>query len=325
MSLAIVSNPKLFKGYSTKKIFMGRLVLAGFHLALLSLLFFAINFFELLLLQQITFNIFLFATILLAIAAASYLVDLGIFGIQNRKKRKIKFSPIKNQKIAVGMTAYNDEGVIGKAVKDFISTENVAKVIVIDNNCTDNTAKEAKESGATVAEEKTQGYGAACKRALIEASRHGNIICLVEGDQTFAASDLKKLVAYIENCDMVIGTRTTAELSAPDSQLTWFMRYGNLFIAKLLQLRYWGTRFTDVGCTYRIIRPEALDKIIHNLNVTGNHFGPHMVMVAMNAGLKIIEVPVTLHKRAGTSKGVGSDIIKGLKNGIQMWKMILLD
>ncbi len=301
---------------------MGKLVLFGFHVLLFAIALFAFNLGESMFFQRINLQLFWLEVLLAAFALLSYLVDLGILR-KAKKTQNIKFDPIKNPRIAVGMTAYNDEGVIGKAVKDFVNAENVEKVIVIDNNCIDNTAKEAREAGATVVEERVQGYGAACKRALKEARKSGNIVCLVEGDQTFAASDLKKLVAYIENSDIVLGTRTTAELSAPDSQLIWFMRYGNLFIAKLLQLRYWGTRFTDVGCTYRIIRPEALDKIIHKLHVTGNHFSPHMIMVAMDAGLKVIEVPVTLRKRAGTSKGVGSDVIKGLKNGLAMWKMIL--
>ena len=303
---------------------MGKLVLWGAHALMVSGLLFVASFLELLLLGQLHYLVFLVASLLLAVAALTAVIDLGLLRAK-KKPHKVRFEPIKNVRIAVGMTAYNDEGVVGKAVKDFIGAENVSKVIVIDNNCIDNTAGEAKEAGALVVAERVQGYGAACKRALIEARKHGNIICLVEGDQTFAASDLKKLVSFIENCDLVLGTRTTAELAAPDSQLTTFMRYGNLFMAKLLQLRYWGTRFTDVGCTYRIIRPEALDKIIQKLKVTGNHFSPHMIMIAMDAGLKVIEVPVTLHKRGGTSKGVGSDVIKGLKNGIEMWKMILFD
>jgi glycosyltransferase involved in cell wall biosynthesis len=304
---------------------MGKIVLIGFHFLLLSIPLFVYNFFELLFLKQLHAIVFFPATALLFLAIATYLLDLGFLrNFQKKHKAKVRFDPIANQKIAVGMTAYNDEGVIGKAVKDFVKAENVSKVIVIDNNCTDNTAAEAKEAGAIVVAEKVQGYGAACVRALKEAKKHGNIICLVEGDQTFAASDLKKLLAYIENCDLVVGTRTTAELAAKDSQLTWFMRYGNLFIAKLLQLRFWGTRFTDVGCTFRIIRPEALEKLLPHLKVNGNHFSPHMLLEAMKIGLKVIEVPVTLRKRAGTSKGVGSDIIKGLQTGLKMWIMILL-
>jgi glycosyltransferase involved in cell wall biosynthesis len=273
------------------------------------------------------FNLSLSITCLLwLVSFLSLVIDLGLIARLSRgPTKRLRIEPISPLKISVGMTAYNDEGVIGQAVKDFIKAPNVVSVIVIDNNCTDKTAEEAKQAGAKVVKEPVQGFGAACQRALKEARKEGNLVVLVEGDQTFSSTDLKKLTAYIENVDMVVGTRTTAEIVAPDSQVNWFMRYGNLFIAKLLQLRYWGqVRLTDVGCTFRAIRPEALDKIIGLLKVKGNEFNPHMNLVALKQGLKVIETPVTLKKRAGISKGVGSDYWKGLKTGFKMWWEILL-
>jgi glycosyltransferase involved in cell wall biosynthesis len=250
-------------------------------------------------------------------------VDFVIYFL-TYKKRNLRFSPFINPKIVVGMTAFNDEGVIGKAVKDFKSNSLISEVIVVDNNSKDKTFEEAKQAGAKTVKESVQGYGACCMRALKEARKNADLIVLVEGDMTFSSTDLKKLLAYIENADLVVGTRTTTELCAPDSQMNWFLQYGNIFIAKLIQLRFWGKlRLTDVGCTFRVIRPEALDKIMPLLKVTKNHFSPHMILQALKADLKVIEVPITLKKRGGESKGVGSSISKGFITGLHMWKEIL--
>ncbi len=303
---------------------MGRLSLYVFHLFLISLVFHFIGLIKIFF-QSFSFNeFFLFGLILDLIFLLAVFIDLAIPTIFFPEKKFLKFNPIKNLQVSVGMTAYNDEQAIGPSVKQFKELKEAVSVTVIDNNCIDNTALEAKKAGADVAKEPVQGYGAACMRALREARKKGNLICLVEGDMTFSASDLKKLTAYIENTDMVLGTRTTAEIVDSDSQVTWFMRYGNLFIAKLLQLRFWDkVRLTDVGCTYRIIRPEALDKIIDKLYVTGHYFSPHMILIALENNLKVIEVPVTLKKRVGESKGVGDDTLKGLITGFKMWWMIL--
>lgn len=232
--------------------------------------------------------------------------------------------PIQDLKISVGMTAYNDEESIGNSVRDFKNQEKVIKVIVIDNNSTDRTSEEATNQGATAVRESIQGFGACCIRALKEAYKTDcNIICLVEGDGTFSGSDLKKLIAYIENADMVIGTRTTRELTTPDSQMNWFMQWGNVFMSKLLQVRFWKVRLTDLGCTYRIVRKEALGKIVDHLTVIENHFLCEMALVALKKDLKIIEVPITFRKRIGKSKGVGKNIIKGFINGLKMWRLIL--
>ena len=310
---------------------MGKIALIGLVLGLASMPLFALSlaawlFNPFISLPAETFNLLVFSAHALAILGAG-LIALNLFlsYVLRERKRFLRIDPICPLKISVGMTAYNDEGVIGEAVKDFVKAPHVVSVTVIDNNCVDRTAEEAREAGAKVVKETVQGFGAACQRALKEARKYGNLMVLVEGDQTFTASDLKKLTAYIENVDMVVGTRTTAEIIAPDSQVNWFMRYGNLFIAKLLQLKYWDqVRLTDVGCTFRPIRPEAFDKIVDQLKVNGNEFNPHMIAVAIKNGLKVVEVPVTLKKRAGESKGVGTSYIRGLETGLIMIKEIFL-
>lgn len=304
---------------------MGRVLLYTFHFFLAGLLVFFVSFFSFVTQSGPFLWLFFLSAGLILVGILGAFYELFLLAVFFPEKKIFRQDILKNPKISVGMTAYNDDEIIGLSVKDFKSQENVVKVIVIDNNCTDNTALEAKKAGALVVEEKIQGYGAACIRALKEARRHGNVVVLVEGDGTFSGTDIKKLYSYIENVDMVLGTRTTMEIVSNDSQINWFMQYGNIFIAKLIQLRYWGKlRLTDVGCTFRVIRPEALDKMLPDLKVTGNHFSPHMILVALHHGLKIIEVPVTFRKRGGKSKGVGGNIQKGLAAGIKMWKEILL-
>src|SRR3989344_766754 len=269
------------------------------------------------------FFLFEFANAVLLISIAGALAGFAYSSL-SPKRRSVMVNVVEKPKVSVGMTAYNDELSIGKAVSEFTALKEVSEIIVVDNNCTDATAEVAKKAGARVVPEKVQGYGASCIRALKECSKSGNLVCLVEGDMTYFASDLKKLLAYIENVDMVVGTRTTLEIVSSDSQVTPFIKLGNVFIAKLIQMRYWGQlRLTDVGCTYRLIRPQARAKIIGKLKVTGNHFSPHMIMVALEEGLKVIECPIAFRKRIGQSKGVGQDVVKGLINGFQMIGILL--
>jgi glycosyltransferase involved in cell wall biosynthesis len=256
-----------------------------------------------------------------------------LFSIIRRqgKTNQLREDEIKNPKICVALTAYNDEESIYDAVKDFLSQQNVIKVIVIDNNSTDQTANRASDAGAQVIKETRQGYGWACIRGLKEALKcsEANIIALCEGDRTFRAYDLKKMVPYLDNADMVIGSRTTRELLSSKSQLDWFYVWGNLFLAKLIQIKFWDAkhwgrvRLTDVGCTFRVIRREALQKIIDDLNVGGDHFSPHMIMVAINKGLKVIEIPITFRERVGKSKGAGSSKRKAIVVGLKMLWHIL--
>lgn len=238
-------------------------------------------------------------------------------------------SPL-NPKISVVLTAYDDELSIGGAVSDFMTQDNVAQVIVVDNNSGDATEAKAREADAMVIKERMQGYGHACIRGLREALRtDANIIVLAEGDGTFTGSDIKKLVPYLDNADMVIGTRTTRELISQNSQLDWFYLWGNMFLAKLIQIKFFDARhfgrvrLTDVGCTMRAIRAEALRKIIDKLRVGGHHFSPHMIMVSIKHGLTVVETPITFRERIGVSKGAGKDKWTATKVGLKMLWHIL--
>lgn len=235
-------------------------------------------------------------------------------------------------RMAVALTAYNDAESIGKAVEEFKPQPGVAEVIAIDNNSRDNTSAVAAAAGARVVREQLQGYGYACMRGLQEAlkNKDADVIVLTEGDGTFAGKDLAKFQAYIQQADMVMGTRTAPGLVEEDSQMDSFFTWGNLVAGILLQLKFWDWRFlgtarlTDVGCTFRVIRRQALERILPDLSVGGNHFSPHMTLVALDHGLSIVEIPVTFRRRIGKSKGASQSFRAGFKVGLAMLWHILL-
>ncbi|MFA6433252.1 MAG: glycosyltransferase [Elusimicrobiales bacterium] len=263
------------------------------------------------------------ADIFFIAGAALALLDLAMSAVNSGERKSLIFSPVTDPKVSVGMTAYNDELAIGAAAGDFLSQEHVVSVVVVDNNSIDGTTKAGLAAGAKVIGETVQGYGACCVRALREAMKAGDVICLVEGDCTFSGSDLKKLLSYLENADMVLGTRTTKELNTPDSQLNSYILLGNVLMAKLLQLRFMTVRLTDLGCTFRVIRKPALERIIDRLEVTGNHFSCEMILTALKNRLMVIEIPVTLKKRVGESKGVGGNFFKAAVTAMHMWRLIM--
>ena len=171
----------------------------------------------------------------------------------------------RDQKLAVVLTAYNDEASIGSAVDEFRFLPQVGVVIVVDNNCKDRTVEIAMAHGATVVPEKRQGYGFACMGGLQYALDHtdADAIVLCEGDQTFYGEDLSKFLSYIGDCDLVVGTRNTRALTKEGSQMDWFMAWGNLFLAILIRLRYWD---------WSVLRPSPTDR--RRLHLSGDT--PHL-------------------------------------------------
>ncbi len=226
-------------------------------------------------------------------------------------------------RVHVGLTCYNDEKAIELAVRDFKGCPAVSRVVVVDNNSRDGSVEAARRAGADrVVIEQTPGYGACCMRALKEASEGSDVIILCEGDMTFSASDVPKLVAYLENCDLVLGTRATQELRERDTQMDWLINPFNQLVAKLHQMRFFGTRLTDVGCTYRAIRQDAFRRLAPYLRVRDSHFSPHMFIEALRLDMRVVEVPIYFRRRVGQSKGVGTNKWKAARVATAMlWQL----
>lgn len=235
------------------------------------------------------------------------------------------------RRIVVAIIAYNEAEAIYDLVRGFKAQQDVIDVIVVDNNSTDSTAELASAAGARVVTEPKQGYGWACIRALEEAARTpgAEVVALTEGDGTFDPADLPKFQAYIGQADLVVGTRVVHGLVEQGSQMDYFFTWGNMAVGTLLRFRFWNTQFlgkaslSDVGCTYRMIRREALDQILPDLSVGGHHFSPHMMLVVLSHRLTLVEIPVTFRRRLGTSKGAGASLRKGLSVGLVMiWHIL---
>lgn len=257
------------------------------------------------------------------------LVDIFVLYPKKRENEYIVYNPVASNSVTVVLTAYNDEGSIEAAVRDFQLHPLVKRVVVISNNSSDNTLSKAIEAGAIAYNEDNQGYGACVHRALTEGAKFSDteLTILCEGDMTFRAYDIDKLLAYISHADIVNGTRIVEQFRAKDTQLSAFMFYGNLFVAKLLEIKHLGNAtFTDVGTTYKLCRNETLRNLLPKLDNRVNlEFNPYFLDRAIENGFTVIECPITFHKRVGVSKGGNISNMVALKLGLRMIRGILID
>ena len=260
----------------------------------------------------------------------SYKTDSKLHFLQN--------SPLDSCKICVIMPTFNEEEAIKKVVEDFQSQNSVEQVIVVDNNSTDNTVKIAKKCGAeTIEKSENKGYSHSLVMGLNAALKtDANIIAITESDGTFNGYDLDKMIPYLNNCDMVIGSRQNQVISEKGNQNSGFFVWANFFLAKLIQIKYVSlehmgiVNLTDVGCVYRVIKRDSLEKIIDKLTypdsdkpIGGVGIGLYITMQSIEHDLKIIELPITFNKRIGKSKLTGVGTSKTIRIGLKFLWLIL--
>lgn len=226
----------------------------------------------------------------------------------------------KGKKVSLVFPAYNEEKNIGRAIDEFRRINVFDEIIVVDNNSKDQTAKIAKSKGATVIKEINQGYGFALRRGMKEVK--GDYIVLSEPDGTFVAKDAFKLLPYINQHDMVTGTRTNPEYFTKDANMGFFLQFGNIAVAKLMQFLYHTSFLSDCGCTFRVLRKSLVKKLLPRFTVGGQHFLSELVVVTALLRGSILETPVRYQKRVGRSKITGS-LTTSIKVGLRMVGVIL--
>jgi glycosyltransferase involved in cell wall biosynthesis len=223
---------------------------------------------------------------------------------------------------------YNERESIRAAIVDFASTEVVDEIVVVNNNAAAGTSEEVAAavdeiSDATVVREvheARQGYGFAIRRGMREAT--GDYIVVSEPDGTFLGRDTFKLLAYVDDFDVVYGSRTARTFIWRGANMGAPLRWGNWGVAKLMEFLFNSTNLTDVGCTMRLVRREALRRLESEFTVGGSAFGPEMMLLSLLSGLRVIQIPVNYLPRVGVSSVTG-DTRKAVLLGLWMIGLVL--
>jgi glycosyltransferase involved in cell wall biosynthesis len=167
------------------------------------------------------------------------------------------------------------------------------EVLVADNGSTDGSAEIALREGARVVRVAEKGYGSAL-RGGIEGAR-GRWIVMGDADDSYDFSNLAPFVERLQGgSELVMGCRLPAGGGRVlPGAMPWKHRWiGNPVLSFLGRL-FFRTQVRDFHCGLRAFSREAIRRV--DLRTTGMEFASEMVIKATLAGLRISEVPVTLH------------------------------
>ncbi|HEU5440612.1 MAG TPA: TIGR04282 family arsenosugar biosynthesis glycosyltransferase [Ktedonobacterales bacterium] len=214
----------------------------------------------------------------------------------------------RDETLAIVMPALNEDAAVGRQVRALrehpaLAVLPAARLIVVDNGSTDRTAAVAWDAGAQVVREPRRGYGYACL-AGVRAAGGADVVLLMDADGSddpAAAARLAQAVLRGE-ADLVVGSRVRGRREP--GALTLQQRAGNAVGAAVLRLLY-GLRVSDIG-PLRAIRREAL--LALDMREMAYGWSTEMLAKAARAGLRVAEMPVDYHRRAGGKSKVAGTL-----------------
>ena len=184
--------------------------------------------------------------------------------------------------------AYNEE----KALADVIgkTLEHVDEVIVVDDGSSDKTSEVAIEAGARVIKHSVNlGKGEALKSGF-KAIGDDSIIITIDGDGQHNPSEIPDLVRPIieDGADLVNGSRY---MNGPEENTPAYRRVGQKVLDIATNISA-GTKVTDSQSGFRAFSPKS--KNVFRFKDTGFGIESEMLVDAAEAGLKIVEVHITV-------------------------------
>jgi len=189
-------------------------------------------------------------------------------------------------------------------VRALAATKVPDEIIVVDNGSTDRTAARACAAGARVITEPRRGYGRACAAGVRSLSPECDIVVFLDGDGSDRPEFVNQLVDPIlaGKYDFVIGSRTRGQREPGSMNFQQIL--SGRSAGAILRLLY-GIRYTDM-CPFRAIRRDALEQLGMREQTYG--WNLEMQMRAARAALRILEVPVNHHRRAGGESKVSGTL-----------------
>jgi len=222
--------------------------------------------------------------------------------------------------VSVVIPCLNEEHTVGVCVSKAVGALGTlgvsGEVVVVDNGSTDRSASVARDAGARVVREERRGYGQAYLTGFAEA--RGRWLVMGDADDTYDFSDLSGFIAPLRagSADMVMGTRLKGRIEP--GAMPWHHRWFGVPVLSAILNILFRAGISDAHCGQRSITAAAYRSL--RLRTTGMEFASEMIIKAARARLRIVEIPITLH-RGGRP---GRPHLRSFRDGWRHLKMMFM-
>ncbi len=198
-------------------------------------------------------------------------------------------APVSKSDVTIVIPVKNEEQAIS-AVIDELTLEGYINILVVDGYSADNTLKMVEnKKGVTILEQHGKGKTGALKTAIENVFTPYMLI--LDGDFTYPAKDIQRLLVHGTNYAQVIGVRDRKNIS-------FIHRFGNWIITKSFNLLM-STHLSDICSGMYLLQTE----VASSLELSSKKFSTEVEIAAQTVSqYKVTEVPIGYRRRLGKAK-----------------------
>jgi dolichol-phosphate mannosyltransferase len=233
-------------------------------------------------------------------------------------------APRATGRVVIVMPTYNERQnleIIAGRVRESVPD---ADLLVVDDNSPDGTGDLADKLAETdrhvqvMHRTEKAGLGRAYVAGFSWALEHGyDVIVEMDADGSHRPEDLPRLLAALDSADAVIGSRYVpggTVVNWPKSR-EFLSRGANIYNRVLL-----GISIKDATGGFRVYRASTLRRLdLNNIESAGYCFQIDMTLRVLQAGLKLMEVPITFVERERGASKMSSAVIREAVFRVAQW------
>lgn len=200
---------------------------------------------------------------------------------------------VQEKPVSIVIPAYNEESAIVSTLEHIKKVAKGAEIIVVNDGSADKTAEKLKGHGVKVINHPyNKGYGASLKTGIKAAKN--DWVLIIDADKTYDAEDIPRLLEFIPEYDMVVGSRTGKQVKVP------LLRKPAKLILSVVAQIIAGKRIPDLNSGLRVFRKEIVERH-YSVFPSGFSFTTTLTLVCLTNEYTVKYIPINYYKREGTS------------------------
>jgi glycosyltransferase involved in cell wall biosynthesis len=227
-------------------------------------------------------------------------------------RRDTEAEPAVRPRVSLVIPVRNEARNVGWVLEQI--ADDVDEILLVDGNSTDVTLITARRHrpDVRVVPQLGAGKGSALRTGFLAAT--GDIIVMMDADGSMSPQEIRHYLHFLHNgYDFVKGSRFISGGGSLD--ITPFRGLGNWFLLTVFNTIY-DAHLTDLCYGFCAFHRRYLDHL--QLSATGFEIEAEMTVRAMQAGLRIAEVPsLELPRRSGASN------LHAIRDGIRVLRTVL--
>jgi len=196
------------------------------------------------------------------------------------------------------------------------------QLIIVEDGSTDRTVKVIKDLISKhdriklISNKERLGKGIAIKHGVFAADK--KYIGYMDADLSADPSELKRLLLYIDQFDIVIGSRILRG-DLPPIKRPFIRSFLSHCYSNLFRTMFRGVPVHDTQCGLKLFKSNAANILLTQIETNGFAFDCEVLVKASSLNLTIKEVPIIWEHHYGSKVSMLHEIVVMAKDLLSVW------